>query len=327
MIEVMKNYKRYIWISADNNIKDWKEELLYLKAKRFDGIVFSGDFEQTEKISEIALSLQLEFHVWFITLLNNNDQLITDHPEYFMINKIEISILHQPPYVEYYKWLCPNNPQVRDYLLSQLKSYCKIRNITGIQLDYIRYPDVILPPACQREYSLVQEKEEPQYDYCYCSNCRQEFLSSTGIDPLKIIEAAQAYTWLQFRLNTISRFVKEISQLVRSYGKQISAAVFPTPKIARELVRQDWLNWGLDAYFPMVYHNFYDRNINWIGKVVEEIKPKLRESELYPGIYLPSISASDIDYIDGMVKKNGAGGISWFDYKYLKTRSEYFFPG
>lgn len=42
-----------------------------------------------------------------------------------------------------------------------------------------------------------------------------------------------------------------------AHGKKITAAVFATPSLARQLVRQAWDKWPVDAVFPMLYHNFY----------------------------------------------------------------------
>ena len=51
--------------------------------------------------------------------------------------------------------------------------------------------------------------------------------------------------------------VDAITKAVKADHKAISAAVFPGPSMARKMVRQDWGEWTLDAYYPMIYNKFY----------------------------------------------------------------------
>ena len=40
--------------------------------------------------------------------------------------------------------------------------------------------------------------------------------------------------------------------------------------MARHMVRQDWGEWTLDAYYPMIYNKFYYEGPEWIGRSVKE---------------------------------------------------------
>jgi uncharacterized lipoprotein YddW (UPF0748 family) len=52
----------------------------------------------------------------------------------------------------------------------------------------------------------------------------------------------------------------------RAYpGLEVSAAVFPL-SVALRYVFQDWPSWGLDLYHPMLYHEFYEKSVEWIGE-------------------------------------------------------------
>lgn len=72
-------------------------------------------------------------------------------------------------------------------------------------------------------------------------------------------------SWINFRLDAISRVVDQITKAVKADGKAISAAVFPGPSMAKKMVRQDWGNWSLDAYFPMIYNGFITKDRNGSG--------------------------------------------------------------
>ncbi len=90
------------------------------------------------------------------------------------------------------------------------------------------------------------------------------FKAKTGLDPLKDLEEPALHDeWRQFRYDTITHLVNDIlAPEARQAGKQITAAVFPN----WESVRQEWRNWNLDAYLPMLYHNFYNAGLPWIGE-------------------------------------------------------------
>lgn len=64
------------------------------------------------------------------------------------------------------------------------------------------------------------------------------------------------------------------------------------------MVRQRWDKWNVDAVLPMIYNSFYDEEVNWIGYAtgqgVADLKSK--NTELHTGIYVPNISAEDLDF-------------------------------
>jgi hypothetical protein len=62
------------------------------------------------------------------------------------------------PYVNYYHFLCPSHEEVRDHLAKIFGNIANTANLDGVHLDYIRYPDVILPVALWKKYNLVPER-------------------------------------------------------------------------------------------------------------------------------------------------------------------------
>jgi uncharacterized lipoprotein YddW (UPF0748 family) len=95
-----------------------------------------------------------------------------------------------------------------------------------------------------------------------------------------------------------------------------TAAVFPTPAMSREMVRQEWEQWNLDCYFPMVYHNFYNENFNWIEKVMKENKAVIPESiEIFCGLYVPALkNDNDLSKAIDAALFGGADGVALFEY-------------
>ena len=105
-----------------------------------------------------------------------------------------------------------------------------------------------------------------------------------------------------------------MADIAHKKNKVITAAVFPTPEVARRNVRQDWTNWNLDGICPMIYHGFYNEQISWIGDAVKEGTHFLAgKFPLYAGLYLPNFKNDDeIRQGIQVALKNGAHGVSFF---------------
>jgi uncharacterized lipoprotein YddW (UPF0748 family) len=178
-------------------------------------------------------------------------------------------------------------------------------------------PDVILAEALQPNYKIVQDKEYPEYDYCYCETCRKNFKDKTGLDPMKDIEDPAFHAeWRQFRYDTITYMVREVlTPEAHKAGKQITAAVFPN----WESVRQEWRNWNLDGYLPMLYHNFYNAGLSWVGDQLREKIGLLKEKKpVYSGLFIPSIKPGELAEAFKVSLEAGAGGCALFSYNDLK---------
>jgi len=270
-------------------------------------ILYNAPINEIENL--LKFTADFEIRVWKIMLLNNDEEQLKNHSDWFIINKLGQSSITHPAYVNYYKWLCSNHPEVYGFLENSVKKLCEISEIKGIHLDYIRFPDVILPKGIQPLYDLKQTTEEPQYDYCYCEHCQKKFKDKTGLDPYKNDNIVE---WKQFRYDSITKLVNKLSVYIHSYNKEISAAVFPTPEIAKKLVRQDWTNWNLDEVYPMIYHNHYEKPFNWIGEAIQQGLQKTT-AKLHAGIYLPAISGSDLKQAIEICRESKADGISFFN--------------
>lgn len=80
------------------------------------------------------------------------------------------------------------------------------------------------------------------------------------------------------------------------------------------MVRQDWGNWPLDAYFPMIYNGFYYEGPEWIGRsVAESVKAVNGRAAIYAGLMFPDITGDDFEKALDEAYDNGASGVSFFD--------------
>ena len=153
-----------------------------------------------ELVSGAAHDEGLEYHRWFWTMNRNGDAWAKEnHPEWFTMSRNLESSLEHPPYVNYYRWVCPSRAPVREYLSGRAGELAANPAVDGVHLDYVRHCDVILPRGLWAQYNLVQDVEHPEFDFCYCDVCREQFAALDGRDPLDIPDPTADEAWRRFR--------------------------------------------------------------------------------------------------------------------------------
>jgi hypothetical protein len=321
--------KNWAWArpNAKWSIDNWKSALTKAKEKGIDAIlleVYNGTttyFEGgqlpmvdnlTEKLIPVCQSIGMEFHAWMWTMPCNAPSVIEKHADWFAVNRLGQPAHTHPAYVGYYKFLCPCHPEVREFIQGNVASLGKISEIDGIHLDYVRLPDVILAEALQPKYKLVQDREFPEFDYSYSSYCRQQFMEKSGLDPVKDIQdPANHQEWVQFRRDSVSHLVNNaLAPEARKYGKQITAAVFPN----WQHVRQEWHTWDLDGFLPMLYHGFYNQDIDFIQRETKASLERLQHKKpVYSGVFVPDLTPEKLPLAIREGLNGGASGFSLFD--------------
>lgn len=309
-------FSAWSWVhggDAKVDLATWKRRYSRLRDAGLSGVVVGGGDPAMH--AEAAGSAGLIMHRWIWALNRSGDkQVQAEHPEWFSVSREGKSSLTQPPYVGYYKWLCPTRLPVREYVARQVADEAAIPGVAAVHLDYIRHPDVILPRDLWEKYGLVQDHEMAPYDFCYCEICRARFESEFGRDPTLLADAPSDVDWRRFRWRMVTETVVQLTRAAHSRGKAISAAVFPTPAIARKLVRQEWDRWPLDIVFPMLYNSFYREPIGWIGRgVAEGVAALPTATPLIAGLYLPSLTPAQLGQAIASARNGGAAGVSVFE--------------
>jgi uncharacterized lipoprotein YddW (UPF0748 family) len=304
--------KNWAWMRGDiKSMDEWRRKLAEMRAAGIDAILIGGNSDFYRTVVPIARQEGLEVHAWIFTLMRGEH--VKTHPEWYAVSRSGVSTAEKAPYVDYYRFMCPAHEEVRQYLVGYVRELAQIDGLASVHLDYIRYPDVILPIALWPKYNLVQDKEYPQFDFCYCPVCCNRFQRQAGVNPAKLADPAGNQAWLQFRYDAITEMVGLLADEVHTRKKRVTAAVFPTPRIARALVRQDWQRWKVDAVLPMVYQGFYRESIAWIESATREGTSALGgRIPLYTGLYVPDLPPSDLGRAIGYAFAGGAQGISLF---------------
>jgi len=280
-----------------------------LKACGIDAVCIDGGVENIRLLTPLALQQGLKVYAWLWCLNQPQNLECLQHADWYALSRSNKST-HDPqqrPYVPYYQFLCPNNRQVQQYLSKQLAEHAAIEGIEGVQIDYIRYVDAVLPQALWAQYGLDMSNYLPDYDFCYCKNCLQAFARQYGRQPQA--QAQQDRQWLDFRLGAIGKLVQQFPPLLDKHNISLSAAVFPSPTIARKHVRQAWDEWPLDAANLMTYNSFYARPAAWISEQLEESERAVEgRMQLRAGLYVRDIKAQDLpEYLQLLAQRQVAG--------------------
>ncbi len=305
----------WAWVHGgrERTASDWRGDFARLRAAGIAGVLVGGG--DPAMLSDAARAEDLQFHRWMWTLNRSGDAWVREHhPEWFTVSREGRSSLEYPPYVGYYRWLCPTRDAVREYVSGKVEEIAREAYIDGVHLDYVRHSDVILPRGLWAKYDLVQDREYPEFDFCYCDACRETFREQSGTDPLDLPDPTADAAWRRFRWDSVTGLVRALADAAHAHDTPISAAVFPSPSIARRLVRQAWDEWPLDAFFPMLYHRFYEEDMAWIGRTAREGVTALRGgAPLYAGLYLPDLPPDALGQAVRVAMDGGADGVAVFE--------------
>lgn len=281
----------YLWVHGNNHPEDtawWGKEFRRYADAGVNVLIIGGTAEQIAALTPLATAHGMQVYAWLWAVNRPGDTTALQHPEWYAVNRLGKSC-HAPqdrPFVEYYQFLCPNNPEARNHLLKEVDQLATLPGIIGIQLDYMRLPDVILPRGLWENYGLDMSCELPEYDYCYCARCQELFRQQYGRDIAP--EADTDADWREFRLQSVANYANALTQRIRQHHLRCASAVFPTPHIAAQLVRQDWSRFCIDLALPMVYYSFYNETPDWSAEcTAQAMKQTQGRLAIAPGLHLP----------------------------------------
>jgi len=320
----------YAWNRGFNNPSEevLQARFIDLKNKGVTGIIYSAgkNPQRYKRAGRIAKDLDLAFYALLPAMIQHKNSKLDQH--LYMVNGLGQSTFDQPSFPNNH-FVCPSRPAIYTYLEDMYAKIVDLPEVDGIQLDVIRFPDVILAPALWEKYQLTMDKEYPKYDYCYCDQCTSDFKKETGIDITKVKDPSELAEWKQFRYDLITNIVNKLAAMVHAKNKKITAAVFPGPhSIAKKIVRQEWHKWNVDAFYPMNYNDFYLEDTKWIGDVCKEAVDAVEGSKaIYSGLFIcpnpeNKVNEKDPEYfglspeeLSGAIQasiSNGASGICLF---------------
>lgn len=321
---VEKIFKISAWVRVDKPFEDsvWREKLVRYDSLGITEILVQGDTNFLIQLIPLANKMDIKVHAWINTMNQPNNKETQQHPDWYAVNRKGKNCLDYRPYVNSYQWLSPFHPDACEYIKNKVRSYARIQGLESVHLDYVRYVDVILGAELQAKYNIKQSAQYAQYDYDYHPIARAGFKEIFEIDPLLMEHPELSPEWQQYRLNALTNLVNQLADIAHEHHTKLTAAVFPYPELAKQMVRQAWDDWNLDAAYPMLYHNFYKQNINWIGFATKQGVDAV-DFPIHAGLYMPALKDEKLlDQAILMAKMNGASGICIFTAEeFLRSKS------
>lgn len=313
------DFKFWTWTTAKPAKPDSSYISEFKKYKEYgiDAVLINTntDPKLLEHLVPLAKAQDLEVHAWIMAMNRPGDTTALKHPDWYAVSREGKSTFDTRPYVGYYQWLCPTRQESRDHVLDLVRGLAQVEGVASVHLDYIRFSDIFLPIGLLPKYDLVQNEELPEFDFCYCDVCVAEFEKIHHKNPREMENPALDIEWKQFRLNKVKAVVEDAYKIAHENGKLLTAAVFPYPEMADHMVRQRWDKWNIDAVLPMIYNNFYNEEVDWIGWATGQGVNDLKNTgtELHTGLFVPAMSAEEVGRAIELAKQNGAKGVSFFD--------------
>ena len=197
----------------------------------------------------------------------------------------------------------PANPQVRSYLLSLIDEIVSKYDVDGIHLDYIRYP--------------FQDNTTKQ-KFGYTNVSRGLFERKYGIDPLRISRRSHMWKrWTAFKVEQVSRFVEETSQLIKRKNPELilSTAVFPMERNQRlETLQQYWEDWSYQKSVDLVVLMTYALDTNRFQDRVRLIHDVVGKNSNFviPGIRLLNVPVKEAFDKMQLIRNMPSGGFALF---------------
>lgn len=312
-------FKFWSWMTARSDYSDsaYQAKFHQLATNGIDAVLINTgtDPKELSRLTPIAIAEGLEVHAWIMAMNRPGDAIALQHPDWYAVSREGKSCFDTRPYVDYYQWMCPTRPESRGHVLHLVEGLAKVPDVVSVHLDYIRYSDIFLPIGLLPKYDLVQNTELPEFDFCYCEACIAAFEAEHHKNPLEMEHPELDLEWRQFRLNQVKAVVDDAYQIAHANDKLLTAAVFPYPEMAARMVRQRWDKWDIDMVLPMIYHNFYNEELDWVGfatgQGVKDLSAKT--TQLHTGLFVPSLPAEDLKKAILHSRDNGARGVALFD--------------
>ena len=192
---------------------------------------------------------------------------------------------------EWYCGIVPTVPWFRERKSAIVKKIMSTYDVDGIWLDFIRWP-------CHWEVRKPR-LEQTSFDKISLEAFQHETkinIPNTLQNPNEIAQwilENHHDTWTRWKCSVINGYVRELREIVKSYGSEKVLGLFGVPwrhsdfdNAILRITSQDYRELGtiVDVISPMVYHRMCGRNVEWIGKIISYIHQETPGTSIWPVI-------------------------------------------
>jgi uncharacterized lipoprotein YddW (UPF0748 family) len=180
-------------------------------------------------------------------------------------------------------FLEPGDPRIEEYILTIINEIInRYPLISGVHLDYIRYPSPVpfVPGSRFKKFGLT---------YGYGLKNVERFKDKTGLDPMDTLNNEDEYlAWDNWKRQQVTDLVRRISSLVKvkSADLAVSCAVIPLTERAYANAFQDWSAWLEEGIIDYAVLMSYTKDNQFAKEVVKSGLGHRGKGKVYIGIGL-----------------------------------------
>ena len=264
----------------------------------------------------------IEVHAWvesFYLGVNDSTPLVKYFPDWLLVNESG-SINHTTEGAELggYIFFDPANPDAKAFLLRFYDELLtKIPDISGLNLDYIRYPVSDFSSGTDTGYTDIAMSvfaKEHGLSLKDDSSKRQDFKA-------QIKESSLLLEWTRFRAEQVTDFVRQVSEMVNDKHREsiISVAVHPDINSAYSQKKQDSITWVDNGYIDVVTPMVYYYSSSQIYSALKEMLAKFDGVYCYAGLYTTYHSQSTNELRSHIDASEGGGTDGFVLFETVKT--------
>jgi len=299
----------------------------YHSEKERPSDLFQPDIDPLQFIILKAKQHNIRIHAWinmFYIWSGNDLPKDTSHC-YYLLSKHILRFNQESIYTELKKqgiegyFLDPTASETQKYLLEIISEIVKKYEISGIHLDYFRYPNV--------RYSFTPAN-------------RTEYRIRNFIDPIAIYTESEKYAdeknipffrvadknYRSYLIDKLNNYLSEIYTMVKYINPtcEISVAVKPDPVIAKYRYFQNWQYWLENNYCDYVLLMNYRTDLNEFSMILEQDVVTNLKSKIIVGI--STYNQNENAVLERIKKTQSANyaGFTLFSYNHLADNRKYF---
>jgi uncharacterized lipoprotein YddW (UPF0748 family) len=318
--------------AIDLNISDIFIQIRALGQTYYDShwesksVTIIDNFDPLQYIIDRSARFNLRIHAWVNMfyvwsgnqLPKNKNHILNKHIDFVLRNDNfpDYKSLRREGYEGYF--LDPKVSAVQKDLLNILKELTERYDISGIHLDYYRYPGLA---------------------YSFTPASRTLYMLKEVYDPWKIYFAANTYSeergykvflhadreYRKTLIKTLTDYLVLISSTIKSINPELelSLAVKPDPVVAKHRYFQDWVNWLERGYCDFVLIMNYRTKWDEFSYILKQLKSKNLKRKIIVGISTYNQDALAVMRRLEFVRSEGFAGFSLFSYNYLLKNKNY----
>lgn len=310
---------------------------LFIQARALGEVYFNSNIEHKagkipENFDPLAYAIKkaelynIKVHAWInmFYIWSGNDPPADSQHVFYRLNHAILRKNSFPAYQELRStgaegfFLDPQDKQVQNYLLNLLDEMTDNYDVSGIHLDYFRYPDV---------------------NFSFTAQSRTNFMLTNWYDPLEVYQSSGEYTkkrgfpvfmeadkqYRQYLSDKLTGYLERIKEMLdrKPHHIDLSVAVKPDPVKAKHRYFQDWMKWLKKRLCDFVVVMNYNTDKDEFDRVLNQFPNTASKKNIIMGISTYNQSAEAVLDRIASVRAGKFSGFSLFSYNHLIENKAY----